>query len=82
MRELDHLATLRADMRREGESLRHSIKDLNRALERYREESARLEEEREILQDKSDELEALIAKRDEEIAEMEGMLGDKERIIA
>ena len=76
------MATLRADMRREGESLRHSIKDLNRALERYREESARLEEEREILQDKSDELEALIAKRDEEIAEMEGMLGDKERIIA
>ena len=35
-----------------------------------------------VLQEKVDEFEALISKRDEEIQEMEGMLGDKERLIA
>lgn len=57
------------------------MKDVKRALERYREESAKLEEEIEQVKEKVAELEALIAKRDEEIAEMEGLLAEKERLI-
>ncbi len=41
-----------------------------------------MEEEKEVLEDRVNELEALISKRDEEIQEMEGYLGEKERLIA
>jgi DNA repair ATPase RecN len=79
--QLDALTREKAEVRRELEKIYYVIKDLKRSIERYREESAKLEEEKEVLQDRVSELEALIAKRDEEIAEMEGFLGDKERII-
>ena len=79
--QLDALTREKAEVRRELEKIYYVIKDLQRSIERYREESAKLEEEKEVLQDRVSELEALIAKRDEEIAEMEGFLGDKERII-
>ena len=91
MRELELQSNERAELRRESDKLRHQVKDVKRALDRYKEESARLEEEQVVLQEKVNEFEALISKRDEEIqeigelfviSEMEGMLGDKERLIA
>ncbi len=58
------------------------MKDLSRAINRYKEESIKLEEERLVMEDKVGELEALVAKRDEEIQEMEGYLAEKERLIS
>ena len=54
--------------------MNYQVKDLSRAIDRYKEESVKLEEEREVIEDKVNELEALVAKRDEEIQEMEGYL--------
>jgi peptidoglycan hydrolase CwlO-like protein len=62
--------------------LNYQVKDLSRAIDRYKEESVKLEEEREVIEDKVNELEALVAKRDEEIQEMEGYLAEKERLIS
>lgn len=42
----------------------------------------RLGEERELVIEKVEELEALIGKRDEEIGELEGLLKEKERFIS
>ena len=62
--------------------MHYVMKDVRRALERYKEESAKIEEEIEVVKEKVQELEALIAKRDEEIQEMEGLLQEKERLIS
>jgi peptidoglycan hydrolase CwlO-like protein len=62
--------------------LNYQVKDLSRAIDRYKEESVKLEEEREVIEEKVNELEALVAKRDEEIQEMEGYLAEKERLIS
>lgn len=62
--------------------MNYQVKDLSRAIDRYKEESVKLEEEREVIEDKVNELEALVAKRDEEIQEMEGYLAEKERLIS
>ncbi len=62
--------------------MNYQVKDLSRAIDRYKEETVKLEEEREVAEDKVNELEALVAKRDEEIQEMEGYLAEKERIIS
>ena len=62
--------------------MNYQVKDLSRAIDRYKEESIKLEEEREVIEDKVNELEALVAKRDEEIQEMEGYLAEKERLIS
>jgi peptidoglycan hydrolase CwlO-like protein len=62
--------------------LNYQVKDLSRAINRYKEESVKLEEEREVIEEKVNELEALVAKRDEEILEMEGYLAEKERLIS
>ena len=61
--------------------MNYQVKDLSRAINRYKEESVKLEEEREVIEEKVNELEALVAKRDEEILEMEGYLAEKERLI-
>ena len=57
------------------------LRDLKRAVEQYREETSRLEEEKEALGERVGELEALIAKRDEEIQDMENYLNEKDRLI-
>ena len=62
--------------------LQYNIKDVSRAIDRYREESSRVEEEKGQIGERVYELETLISKRDEEINEMEGYLEDKERVIA
>lgn len=62
--------------------MNYQVKDLSRAIDRYKEESVKLEEEREVIEEKVNELEALVAKRDEEIQEMEGYLAEKERLIS
>lgn len=62
--------------------MNYQVKDLSRAINRYKEESVKLEEEREVIEEKVNELEALVAKRDEEILEMEGYLAEKERFIS
>lgn len=62
--------------------MQYSIKDVSRALTRYREESSRVEEEKVQIGERVYELETLISKRDEEINEMEGYLEDKERVIS
>lgn len=62
--------------------MNYQVKDLSRAINRYKEESVKLEEEREVIEEKVNELEALVAKRDEEILEMEGYLAEKERLIS
>lgn len=61
--------------------MHYAIKDAKRAIERYKEESAKLEEERDGLNEKCAELEALVQRRDEEIGEMEQCLSEKERLI-
>ena len=81
LRDLDALSKERAETKRDLEKLHYSIKDFKRAIDRYREESAKLEEEKEVLVDRVSELEALIQKRSEEINEMESYLADKERVI-
>jgi len=80
--ELDQLTQDKAARKREIENLNYSVKDLSRAINRYKDESVRLQEEKELMEEKVGELEALVAKRDEEIAEMEGYLAEKERIIS
>jgi DNA repair exonuclease SbcCD ATPase subunit len=80
--ELDQLTQDKAARKREIENLNYSVKDLSRAINRYKDESVRLQEEKELMEEKVGELEALVAKRDEEITEMEGYLADKERIIS
>ena len=80
--ELDQLTQDKAARKREIENLNYSVKDLSRAINRYKDESVRLQEEKELMEEKVSELEALVAKRDEEITEMEGYLADKERIIS
>lgn len=72
----------KARRKREIENLNYQVKDLSRAIDRYKEESVKLEEEREVIEEKVNELEALVAKRDEEIQEMEGYLAEKERLIS
>lgn len=72
----------KAQRKREIENLNYQVKDLSRAIDRYKEESVKLEEEREVIEEKVNELEALVAKRDEEIQEMEGYLAEKERLIS
>lgn len=62
--------------------MQYNIKDVSRAIDRYREESSRVEEEKGQIGERVYELETLISKRDEEINEMEGYLEDKERVIA
>jgi len=57
---LDALSKERAETKRDLEKLHYSIKDFKRAIDRYREESAKLEEEKEVLVDRVSELEALI----------------------
>jgi hypothetical protein len=76
------LTQLKAKNKRELENLNYQVKDLSRAIDRYKEESIKLEEERLVMEDKVGELEALVAKRDEEIQEMEGYLAEKERLIS
>ena len=65
--DLDQLTQEKAQRKREIENLNYQVKDLSRAIDRYKEESVKLEEEREVIEDKVNELEALVAKRDEEI---------------
>lgn len=62
--------------------MQYNIKDVSRAIDRYREESSRVEEEKGQIGERVYELETLISKRDEEINEMEGYLEDKEKVIA
>ena len=76
------MTQLKAKNKRELENLNYQVKDLSRAIDRYKEESIKLEEERLVMEDKVGELEALVAKRDEEIQEMEGYLAEKERLIS
>jgi peptidoglycan hydrolase CwlO-like protein len=57
------------------------VKDLNKHIDKYQDEIARLLEEKEQVVEKVEELEALINKRDEEIAEMESLLKEKEKFI-
>jgi chromosome segregation ATPase len=57
---LDALSKERAETKRDLEKLHYSIKDFKRAIDRYREESGKLEEEKEVLVERVSELEALI----------------------
>ena len=78
---LDVIRREKNDYKRELERLHYKVKDLNKHIDTYQKEIVRLEEEKEQLTDKVSGLEVLISKRDEEIQEMEGYLGDKEKTI-
>lgn len=54
---------------------------MNKHIDKYGEEIRRLTEEKELVEEKVEELEALIGKRDEDIGEMEAMLKEKEKFI-
>jgi chromosome segregation ATPase len=64
---LDVIRREKNDYKKELERLHYKVKDLNKHIEKYRQEIARLEEEKENLCERVGELEALVQKRDDEI---------------
>ena len=53
---LDVIRKEKNDYKKELERLHYRVKDLNKHIDKYRQEIARLEEEKEILTEKVDEL--------------------------
>lgn len=64
---LDVICREKNDYKKELERLHYRVKDLNKHIDKYSQEIKRLEEEKENLTDRVSELEALVAKRDDEI---------------
>jgi len=64
---LDVISREKNDYKKELERLHYRVKDLNKHIDKYSQEIKRLEEEKENLTDRVSELEALVAKRDDEI---------------
>ena len=64
---LDVIRRERSDYKKELERLHYRVKDLNKHIEKYRQEINRLEDEKEQLTERVGELEALVSKREEEI---------------
>jgi chromosome segregation ATPase len=64
---LDVIRREKNDYKKELERLHYRVKDLNKHIDKYRQEIARLEEEKENLCERVGELEALVQKRDDEI---------------
>jgi archaellum component FlaC len=64
---LDVIRRERSDYKKELERLHYRVKDLNKHIEKYRQEIIRLEDEKEQLTERVGELEALVSKREEEI---------------
>lgn len=64
---LDVIRREKNDYKKELERLHYKVKDLNKHIDKYREEITRLEEERDLLTERIDELQALVNKRDKDI---------------
>jgi chromosome segregation ATPase len=64
---LDVIRREKNDYKKKLERLHYRVKDLNKHIDKYRQEIARLEEEKENLCERVGELEALVQKRDDEI---------------